>query len=154
MKGISVAQLVEERGRELALEVIIEGEGVKLPITIADVNRPGLALAGFTRNFLYERIQILGETEMLYLDTLSAEDRTAAVDRLFERDLPCLVVSKNLPIDPYVEALCRDKRVPLLRTKISTTPFIHQLTAYLSDVFAPRWEECSRSPGWLRARTR
>ncbi len=138
MKGIPVTQLVEERGRELDLEVIAEGEGVELPITVEDVNRPGLALAGFTRNFLYERIQILGETEMLYLDTLSAEDRKAAIDRLFERDLPCLVVSKNLPIDPYVKSRCREKRVPLLRTKISTTPFIHQLTAYLSDVFAPR----------------
>ena len=138
MKGIPVSQLVAERGTDLELEVIIPGESTRLPITVSDVNRTGLALAGFTQNFLYERIQILGETEMLYLDTLGPEERKAAIDRLFELDLPCLIVSKNLDIDPYLEARCREKPVPLLRTRISTTPFIHQLTAYLTDVFAPR----------------
>jgi HPr kinase/phosphorylase len=138
MDGISAAQLYEERRRELDLEVIIEARDARLPITASDVNRPGLALAGFTENFLYERIQILGETEMLYLDTLKAEDRRKGIDRLFESDLPCLIVSKGLPIDPYIRSLCEERQVPLLRTRMSTTPFIHQLTAYLNDVFAPR----------------
>lgn len=138
MQGISAAQLYEERRNELDLEVIIEAADARLPITVSDVNRPGLALAGFTRNFLYERIQILGETEMLYLDTLTAEKRKQGIDRLFESDLPCLIVSKGLPIDPYIRQYCEKRQVPLLRTRMSTTPFIHQLTAYLNDVFAPR----------------
>lgn len=138
MQGITAAQLYEERRNELDLEVIIEAKGARLPITVSDVNRPGLALAGFTENFLYERIQILGETEMLYLGTLSPEGSHKGIDRLFERDLPCLIVSKGLPIDPYLGKLCEERQVPLLRTRMSTTPFIHQLTAYLNDVFAPR----------------
>ncbi|MBZ0266590.1 HPr(Ser) kinase/phosphatase [bacterium] len=138
MDGISAAQLYEERKRELDLEVIIEARDARLPITASDVNRPGLALAGFTENFLYERIQILGETEMLYLDTLTAANRRKGIDRLFESDLPCLIVSKGLPIDPHIRNLCEERQVPLLRTRMSTTPFIHQLTAYLNDVFAPR----------------
>jgi HPr kinase/phosphorylase len=115
MKGISVSQLVEEGPPELDLEVIVPGKGAKLPITVSEVNRPGLALAGFTQNFLYERIQVLGETETLYLDTLSAEERHASIDRLFG-----------------------EKSVPLLRTRMSTTPFIRRLGAHLTDVFAPR----------------
>ena len=138
MQGISAAQLYEERRDALDLEVIVEGSDSRLPITASDVNRPGLALAGFTENFLYERIQILGETEMLYLDTLSAAEREQAFTRLFEQDLPCLIVSKGLPVDEALRGLCEENRVPLLRTRMSTTPFIHQLTAYLTDVFAPR----------------
>ena len=138
MQGISAAQLYEERRDALDLEVIVEGSDSRLPITASDVNRPGLALAGFTENFLYERIQILGETEMLYLDTLSAAEREQAFTRLFEQDLPCLIVSKGLPVDEAQRRLCEENRVPLLRTRMSTTPFIHQLTAYLTDVFAPR----------------
>ncbi|MGQ0722818.1 MAG: HPr(Ser) kinase/phosphatase [Candidatus Eiseniibacteriota bacterium] len=137
MKGISAAQLVEAKEAEFGLEVIHPGRGAKLPITVSDVNRPGLALAGFTENFLYERIQILGETETLYLNTLADDARRAAIDRLFERDLPCLIVSKGLPIDPHIERRCREHDVPLLRTKMSTTPFIHVLTAHLNNVFAP-----------------
>ena len=138
MKGISTRELLEDRGEQLDLEVIYEGEKARLPITVSDVNRPGLALAGFTENFLFERIQILGETEMLYLDTLTPPERKAAIDRLFEKDLPCLIVSKGLPIDPHILERCEEREVPLLRTRMSTTPFIHVLTAHLTNVFAPR----------------
>ena len=138
MQGITVGQLFEERKSALDLEMIVEGKDARLPVTVSDVNRPGLALAGFTENFLYERIQILGETEMLYLDTLSADERRVALDRLFEQDLPCLIVSKGLPIEDHLRTRCEENQVPLLRTRLSTTPFIHQLTAYLNDVFAPR----------------
>ncbi|MCA9751406.1 MAG: HPr(Ser) kinase/phosphatase [Gemmatimonadetes bacterium] len=138
MQGITAGQLFEERKDALDLEVVVEGAQARLPITVSDVNRPGLALAGFTENFLYERIQILGETEMLYLETLSGEERHRAFDRLFEQDLPCLIISKGLPIDEYLREKCEAAQVPLLRTRMSTTPFIHQLTAYLTDVFAPR----------------
>jgi HPr kinase/phosphorylase len=138
VRGISAAQLFEEKRDELDLEFIVEAPNAKLPITVSDVNRPGLALAGFTQNFLYERIQILGETEMLYLDTLSKPQRRKAIDRLFEQDLPCLIVSKGLPVDPRVLEHCEEKHVPVMRTRMSTTPFIHQLTAHLNEVFAPR----------------
>lgn len=137
MRGISATGLVEAKGREFGLEVIHEGKSAKLPITVSDVNRPGLALAGFTENFLYERIQILGETETLYLNTLSDAQRRAAIDHLFERDLPCLIVSKGLPIDPHILQRCQEREVPLLRTRMSTTPFIHVLTAHLNNEFAP-----------------
>ncbi len=138
MRGIPAKRLYEDRHDELELEWIVEVADAKLPITTSDVNRPGLALAGFTENFLYERIQILGETEMLYLDTLSSEEKDAALDRLFERDLPCVIVSKGLPISDHLVELCTARSTPLLRTRVSTTPLIHQLTAYLNDVFAPR----------------
>ncbi|HMB70462.1 MAG TPA: HPr kinase/phosphorylase, partial [bacterium] len=57
MQGISADQLHDERRQELDLEVIVAAPDARLPITVSDVNRPGLALAGFTENFLYERIQ-------------------------------------------------------------------------------------------------
>lgn len=138
MRGIPARKLYDDRHEELELEWIVEVSEARLPITTSDVNRPGLALAGFTENFLYERIQILGETEMLYLDTLSSEEKETAFSRLFERDLPCVIVSKGLAIPDALEKLCRERSTPLLRTRMSTTPLIHQLTAYLNEVFAPR----------------
>ncbi len=138
MRGIPARKLYEDRRDELELEFVVEVDDARLPITTSDVNRPGLALAGFTENFLYERIQILGETEMLYLDTLSPKEKVAAIDRLFERDLPCVIVSKGLPIPERLAERCQEHSIPLLRTRMSTTPLIHQLTAYLNDVFAPR----------------
>lgn len=137
MKRISVADIVQAKGKAFGLEVIYEGANAKLPVTVGEVNRPGLALAGFTDNFLFERIQILGETETLYLNTLSDADRGKAIAHLFDRDVPCLIVSKGLPIDTHILKRCQEREVPLLRTSMSTTPFIHVLTAHLNNVFAP-----------------
>jgi HPr kinase/phosphorylase len=102
------------------------------------VNRPGLCMAGFRENFLYERIQILGETEILFLNTLSEEDRRQAISRLLDYDLPAIIVTKSLAVPPFLLALAEEKGTPVFRTPLSTTPFIHQITSYLNDLFAPR----------------
>ncbi|MFH1681248.1 MAG: HPr(Ser) kinase/phosphatase [Candidatus Eisenbacteria bacterium] len=138
MRGISVQRFFEEKRDEYQLDALTESLSSARPITVSDVNRPGLALAGFTKNFLADRIQILGETEMLFLETLEERERLRAIDRLFDHDLPCVVVAKGLEFPRYL--IDRGKRagVPVLRTPLSTTPFIHQLTEYLEGVFAPR----------------
>ena len=64
MKEMTVEQLFQDLKIPLQLEIVSESAESALHITTADVHRPGLLLAGFTENFLNERIQILGETEM------------------------------------------------------------------------------------------
>jgi HPr kinase/phosphorylase len=137
-KGISADQLLKEKGVDLGLEPLVTSLKGKIPITVSDVNRPGLCMAGFRENFLYERIQILGETEILFLNTLSDEDRRQAISRLLDYDLPAVIVTKSLAVPPFLLALAEEKGTPVFRTPLSTTPFIHQLTSYLNDLFAPR----------------
>ncbi|RPJ41845.1 MAG: HPr(Ser) kinase/phosphatase, partial [Candidatus Latescibacterota bacterium] len=138
MRGISVERFFEERKEEFQLELLSASLSSARPITVADMNRPGLALAGFTKNFLSDRIQILGETEMLFLETLDERERVRAIDRLFEHDLPCVIVAKGLEFPRYLIERGNRAGVPILRTPLSTTPFIHQLTEYLERAFAPR----------------
>jgi HPr kinase/phosphorylase len=135
--GISAEQLLAERGSELGLEPLTKAKG-KILITVSDVNRPGLCLAGFRENFLYERIQILGETEILFLGSLSETERSTAIATLMAYDLPAIIATKSLPVPPELLALAEEKGTPVFRTPLSTTPFIHQLTSYLADMFAPR----------------
>ncbi len=138
MPELSVARLVEEKGESFQLEVLTKSWRHGQPITVSDVNRPGLALAGFSENFLSERIQILGETEMLFLETLSEPERHRAIDRLLALDIPCLIIAKDLEYDAYLMNEADRLGVPVLRTPQSTTPFIHGLTEYLDQYFAPR----------------
>jgi HPr kinase/phosphorylase len=138
MRGIQVEQLVAEKGVELELERLTRCVNARVPITVSDVNRPGLCLAGFTQNFLFERIQILGETEHLFLSTLSEEARVEAISRLLKFDLPVIIFSKSLPVPPLLLSLADERHIPVLRTPLSTTPFIHRLTSYLDDEFAPQ----------------
>jgi HPr kinase/phosphorylase len=136
MKELSVEQLLEETRSALQLELVSDAADSVIHITTSDVNRPGLLLVGFTENFLNERIQILGETEILYLDSLDEAHRAQAIQTLFFKPLPCIIVTKGQDVYPQVVQLANEKKVPILRTPLSTTPFIHLLTAHLSQAFA------------------
>jgi len=95
---ITTAQLYEQQREPLSLEVLTEGLESPVPITISDINRPGMALMGYPENFLFERIQILGRTEIAYLGTLSQERRLEALDRLFQFAMPGIIVTKGLQL--------------------------------------------------------
>ena len=138
MDALSAARLFEDQRQELQLEVLTESLQSRRDITVSDIHRPGMGLMGFVENFLPERIQILAQTEMTYLATLSPQDVRAAVDRLFQFQMPLIVVCKELEVPPYLIQRADESQTPVLRTPQSTTPFIHSLTAYLDHQFAPQ----------------
>ena len=137
MKSIGVARLYEDQREELQLELMSESLASRAEITVSDINRPGMALMGFVENFLPERIQILAQTELTYMASLSPAMVREALDRLFQFTMPVIVVCKGLEIPPYLLKRANECEVPVLRTPLSTTPFIHSLTAYLDHMFAP-----------------
>ena len=137
LRAIGVARLFEDQREELQLELLSESLLSRAEITVSDINRPGMALMGFVENFLPERIQILAQTELTYLATLSPKQEKEALDRLFQFTMPLIIVCKALDIPAYLIQRANERQVPVLRTPLSTTPFIHSLTAYLDHVFAP-----------------
>lgn len=138
MERLSVEQFYRDKKEDLELEPLTETLESQVEITIADISRPGLLLSGFVENFLSDRIQILGQTEVWYLSTLPEEQRQRSIEQLFDYPIPCVIVSKGLDIPPEFVRLGNERRVPILRTPKSTTPFIHQLTSYLDVIFAPQ----------------
>ena len=137
MEALSVARLFEDQRQELGLEQLTETLASRREITVSDINRPGMALMGFVENFLPERIQIMAQTELTYLASLSPERVKESVDRLFQFSMPLIVVCKGLDVPPYLIQRANQEQVPVLRTPHSTTPFIHSLTSYLDHMFAP-----------------
>ena len=138
MQTLSVARLFEDQRQELQLEQLTESLASAREITVSDIHRPGMALMGFVENFLPERIQILAQTELTYLATLPPEAVRAAIDRLFQFEMPLIVICKGLEVPPHLIQRANEHQVPVLRTPQSTTPFIHSLTLYLDYMFAPQ----------------
>ena len=138
MQTLSAARLFEDQREELQLEQLTESLASRREITVSDTHRPGMALMGFVENFLPERIQILAQTELTYLATLSPGDVREAIDRLFQFEMPLIVVCKALEVPPYLLQRANQSEVPVLRTPQSTTPFIHSITSYLDHMFAPQ----------------
>jgi HPr kinase/phosphorylase len=136
-KTLSVEEFFESNKESLSLEFLNDVVKGPLPITVPDIHRPGLALTGFMQNFLNERIQILGETEILYLNTRADAERRRDIENLFSVPLVCVIVTRSLEVPTELMTLAAKTGVPVLRTNMLTTPFIHELTQFLDNVFAP-----------------
>jgi HPr kinase/phosphorylase len=138
VQTLSVARLFEDQRQELQLEPLSESLASRREIAVSDIHRPGMALMGFVENFLPERIQIIAQTELTYLATLSPARVREAIDRLYQFSMPLIVVCKGLEVPAYLIQRANECEVPVLRTTQSTTPFIHSLTSYLDHMFAPQ----------------
>lgn len=138
VKSHSVKSFWEENAEEFELELLTKGLDCQIPITTSDVHRPAFALAGFMENYLHERIQILGETEIMYIRSLDENQQKDAMDRVFSKPLCCIIVTKALEVAEGLIARAEEHGVPVLRTTMQTTDFIHILTSQLDYVFAPR----------------
>nr|WP_302660717.1 HPr(Ser) kinase/phosphatase [uncultured Clostridium sp.] len=127
---------VETLIKDFDLEVLVEGEkGVE--ITVNDINRPGLQLAGFYNYFAPERLQVVGKAEWSFIGDMSRELRRKRVDKYFSFNSKCVVITRGLePHEEFIKAAKKNKTW-LLRTTSVTTSFISKMTIYLSDKFAP-----------------
>lgn len=137
MNQISVNRLFEDKRDAFELELLTDNLDSKVPVTVSDINRPGLAMAGYVGNFLSERIQVIGETEIGLLASLTSSEVETALDRLFQFQFPCIIVCKDLEVPKSLLKRANAAGIPTLGSPMSTTPFIHELTAFLDDLFAP-----------------
>ena len=130
-----IKSLVEQV--DLNLSPLTGETGLSRQITNAETNRPGLALSGYVDRFSNNRIQILGETELSFLESLPGEERRASLTRLFEQGIPCMVVTKGM--DPPRELTETAERfdTSLLGTTLTTDAFVQSLVEYLEPYFAP-----------------
>src|ERR1035438_2807124 len=96
---ITVEKFYHEQARLLELRLLSGKGGLKRIIREPTVNRPGLALSGFTRYFAYKRIQVVGHAETYYLRSLPRAERQARYADLFAYRIPGIVFSRTLRPD-------------------------------------------------------
>ena len=124
---------------QLNLEVLsVPDDTQKIKITRTEVNRPGLLISGFSKDFDPSRIQILGRMEFSYLDSLDHDVKIERMNNLFGREIPAVIVTRNMLISSEIVELARRHKVPLLRTGEETSTFMAEAIAYLNNELAKR----------------
>ena len=124
---------------EFHLEWIVKPESFEdIQIITNEVNRPGLALAGFYEIFEPDRIQLIGKAETHYLDSLDAETRRVMLRRFVDAGPVAILYTTGLPIDEILIEHARERNVPVLRTQLKTSPLMASLIASLNLHLAPR----------------
>ena len=136
--SLTVGALLKEQAKKLRLELISGEKSLNRPITVSELNRPGLALGGFIEHFRAERIQIIGIGEQAYCLKAPAKDLAGALSTMLSfPDLPCLIMTHNLKTPAALVSACRKYGVPLLRSKFETATFVAELSEALEAHLAP-----------------
>jgi HPr kinase/phosphorylase len=135
--GLTVGTLVERLRESLQLEVLAEHGGMGREITTHESASPGLVLAGFVGRFLYQRVQVMGETEITYLGTLPDDVRDANLRRFFSYAVPALFITKGLEPPAGLLPAAMAGGVPVIRSRLKTAEFYRRLNPFLEGEFAP-----------------
>ena len=122
----------------LGLKLVAGHAGLSRTIEWPRVQKPGLAIAGFLPYVKPHRVQILGESELSYLRTLSPAVTRQRLDAFTALRVPCVVVTKGFDPPPSLVTLCQRRRIPLFTTSRLTGAVIEGLTAFLEESLAPR----------------
>ncbi|HEX5577212.1 MAG TPA: HPr(Ser) kinase/phosphatase [Gemmatimonadaceae bacterium] len=135
-RTLTVGQFLERAGESVSLGDIGEGVGLDKVIPNSDISSPGLALAGYVERFVAQRLQVLGETEITYLGSLSEEDRQRILTSFFSFDMPAVIVTKGQEPPQGLREAARESGVPLLRTTLKTAEFYRRIKPALEAEFA------------------
>jgi len=136
-KAITVKELLKSRGKVLGLKVAVGAQNLSRKITVSEINRPGLAIAGHLEQFRSERIQIIGQGEYAFCVKEESKRVKASLQKMFSYPhVPCVIVTGGLKPLPALKAACRKAGIPLLTSSFDTSSFIRELTIYLDDKLA------------------
>lgn len=109
----------------------------KIMITTPEVNRPALQLAGFFDHFDKERVQIIGNVECAFLDSMQRENRQWVYEKLMSSGIPCLILCRRRMPDEDMIAAGIKYGVPILSVDMPTSRFDAELTRWLNVQLAP-----------------
>lgn len=136
MAELTVDELLRTKGVALRLELLTDPFSLKRVIEEPSISSPGLVLAGFVERFPRGRLQVLGETEVSYLNSLEPDALRRALTNFFSLDMPAVIVTKGLDVPPETIEIANASGVPLIRSELKTGEFYRRIQPYLEDHFA------------------
>ena len=107
-------------------------------LTVEDVARPGLQLAGYFDHYEPMRLHVMGNVEMSYLRKISPEQRSIIFDRLFSFKIPALIIARNMDPDETCMEMARKHDITVLRCQETTSYMVSSLISFLKSALAPR----------------
>ena len=136
MSYIEVSSLIK-KVPALHMTLIAGEGGLDRHIVTTDVNRPGLALAGFYKNLASKRVQIFGKGEQAFIEECSSDEQERILAEFFRYKFPALIFTHDAnPPDCFLKIA--DKTLtPIFKTTHSTHDFIIQFTRVITEELAP-----------------
>ena len=132
---VPLTRLVEEFRLEVAFAAT---DYQRVQLTVEDVARPGLQLAGYFDHFEPMRLQVLGNAEVSYVNKLTPQERLRVYDKMFSYKFPALLFARTFRPDAECLAAAKKHNVTVLCSHEATSTVVSAIIAYLRDALAPR----------------
>ena len=134
---LTVDELLRTKKESLALELLTDGRGLVREILNPDISSPGLVLTGYSERFPSARVQVLGETEVSFLESLDDDRRRSAIEAFLSFDIPVIFITKGQePPEPLVE-VANQVGTPVILSGLKTSDFYTRIKPFLEERFAP-----------------
>jgi HPr kinase/phosphorylase len=134
---VTIGELLQARGETWRLKLLAGDGGLGNGVSIPRIQKPGLALAGYLPQIHPERVQVIGRTELGYLQTLDPAAARAAVDRMLAERVACLIVTNGAVPPAYFAESAARHHVPLISTDLKSSELIRNVTGWLEERLAP-----------------
>jgi HPr kinase/phosphorylase len=133
----TVGELFERLAEPLQLDDLGNGTGMDRPLPGPDISSPGLALSGYVGRFVSDRLQVLGETEVSYINSLDPARRSEIIDLFFSFHLPAVFITKGQEPPEGLHERAAATGTALIRTAMTTADFYRGVKPALEELFAP-----------------
>ena len=134
---VTVRELLGGELSDLGLRVLCGASHLDNPITNPRVQKPGLAFAGYYPYIKPGRVQIIGESELAYLETLPPAVRSERFQQITALPIPVFVITKGLQALPDLIAECELRVLPVLSSSAMSSAVIKRLSYFLEDHLVP-----------------
>lgn len=138
MDKVPVADLLKDDAKHLNLKLVYGKQHLKdRYILNYRIQKPGLALSGFADHIHGGRVQVLGNTEVSYLWTLTPKERFKSISNLSDKNICCFLITKNLHIPKELLEAVRVSGSPVFKTDLPSSEAIEGIMAFLEEKLAP-----------------
>ena len=135
---LTVQMILDDKQGSLGLELLNAGTSLDHQVADSDISSPGIALSGFTKRFVDSRIQVFGETEIAYLQSLADDEMIERLEKLLQHKIPAVFVTKGLKVSDVFLRLATNSGIPVISSNLSTKIFYRRFKPYLDAALAPK----------------
>lgn len=135
-EGIEVSVLVQQSGMEIFN--IFNRKWLSNVIFHYDVQKPGLALAGYLKYLDRNQLQVFGKTEIGYLMQLPRQEFEKRLKDFMAMRVPGITISESQEVDDTIVEIAGKYKTPVLISSLKTSLLIPRLSSFLYRHFSQK----------------
>jgi HPr kinase/phosphorylase len=135
--SLAIQDLLDDTEYGLDLRLMAGQAGLSHRLYSSRIQKPGLALTGYTEHLHPDRVQVLGNTEISYLSQIPADQAVGYVQKLCSFPISCFIITKGIDPPDFLKHEAEKAGIPLLGTPIQSSTFISLITKFLEERLLP-----------------